>query len=100
MMAMTKRARRRTRPSATVNLVLAAALFLITIVAPGTIMCHASILLSECRKGCMPTCLHVSGATVEACQPACESYCRQVSGRHLPATVAAAATSSNGVPYG
>lgn len=33
--------------------------------------------LSDCAKQCMPVCLREKGATIEACGPACENYCKQ-----------------------
>ncbi|GMY13193.1 hypothetical protein FCV25MIE_08432 [Fagus crenata] len=36
--------------------------------------------LSECAKQCMPTCMKTEGATLNACGPACEGYCVQITG--------------------
>ncbi|KAF5742548.1 hypothetical protein HS088_TW09G00598 [Tripterygium wilfordii] len=36
--------------------------------------------VSDCAKQCMPTCMREDGATLHACDPACEKYCEQISG--------------------
>lgn len=36
--------------------------------------------LSDCAKGCMPTCMQVDGASENGCSQACKQYCDQVNG--------------------
>ncbi|KAF5733738.1 hypothetical protein HS088_TW16G00178 [Tripterygium wilfordii] len=36
--------------------------------------------VSDCAKQCMPTCMREDGATLEACDVACEEYCKQITG--------------------
>ncbi|KAF5729494.1 hypothetical protein HS088_TW21G01661 [Tripterygium wilfordii] len=36
--------------------------------------------ISDCAKQCMPTCMREDGATLDACDVACEKYCEQTIG--------------------
>ncbi|KAK2968171.1 hypothetical protein RJ640_018264 [Escallonia rubra] len=55
--------------------------------------------LSNCAKDCMPTCMKVNGATIDACGIACEQYCQHISGGSI-FKVTLSAVPFRGIPGG